>query len=81
MTERERPHVSCYIRTLNEETRIAAAVRAALPVACEVIVVDPGSIDGTAAAAEAAGARVVVFEAAGFRGEGSEARRRGRLPA
>ena len=53
------PPISCYIRTLNEEARIAAAVGAALAVAREVVVVDSGSTDGTIAAAEAAGARVV----------------------
>ncbi len=55
----KRPPISCYIRTLNEETRIGAAVSAALAVAREVVVVDSGSTDGTIAAAEAAGARVV----------------------
>ena len=59
MTGGERPPISCYIRTLNEESRIEAAVRAALPVAREVVVVDSGSTDGTVAAAEAAGARTV----------------------
>ena len=59
MTDGERPPISCYIRTLNEESRIGGAVRAALPVAREVIVVDSGSTDGTVAAAEAAGARTV----------------------
>ena len=54
-----RPPISCYIRTLNEERRIGAAVGAALAVAREVVVVDSGSTDGTVAAAEAAGARVV----------------------
>ena len=55
----ERPPISCYIRTLNEENRIGAAVLAALQVAREVVVVDSGSTDGTVAAAEAAGARIV----------------------
>ena len=54
--------ISCYIRTLDEESRIGAAVRAALSVAREVVVVDSGSTDGTVAAAEAAGARVVKQE-------------------
>jgi glycosyltransferase involved in cell wall biosynthesis len=53
------PRLSCYIRTLNEERRIAEVVRAALQAADEVVVVDSGSIDGTKALAEAAGARVV----------------------
>ncbi len=51
--------MSCYIRTLNEEKRIAATVRAAFLVAREVVVVDSGSADGTVALAEAEGARVV----------------------
>ncbi len=51
--------MSCYIRTLNEEKRIAATVRAAFLVAREVVVVDSGSTDGTVALAEAEGARVV----------------------
>lgn len=54
--------ISCYIRTLDEESRIGPAVRAALSVAREVVVVDSGSTDGTVAAAEAAGARVVKQE-------------------
>ena len=60
MTDSQKcPPISCYIRTLNEERRIRAAVGAALAVAREVVVVDSGSTDGTIAAAEAAGARVV----------------------
>lgn len=55
-----RPPLSCFVRTLNEERNIAACVTAALAVADEVIVVDSGSTDGTKAAAEAAGARVVT---------------------
>ena len=51
--------MSCYIRTLNEETRIAATVRAAFLVAREVVVVDSGSTDGTVPLAEAEGARIV----------------------
>ena len=54
------PPLSCYIRTLNEERNIEAVVRAARRVAAEVVVVDSGSTDRTAALAEAAGARVVV---------------------
>lgn len=56
---RERPPVSAYIRTLNEERMIADVVAAALTVAREVIVVDSGSTDATVALAEAAGARVL----------------------
>lgn len=59
MTDGERPPVSCYIRTLNEEARIGATVRAALAVAREVVVVDSGSSDRTVAMAEAEGARVI----------------------
>ena len=59
MTDGERPPVSCYIRTLNEGNRIGATVRAAFGVAREVVVVDSGSSDGTVAAAEAEGARVI----------------------
>ena len=57
-----RSPISCYIRTLDEESRIGAAVRAALQVAREVVVVDSGSTDGTVAVAEAAGARIVKQE-------------------
>lgn len=53
------PPISCYIRTLNEEARIARTVEAAKRVAAEVVVVDSGSTDSTAALAAAAGARVV----------------------
>lgn len=59
MTDGERPPVSCYIRTLDEGDRIGATVRAAFGVAREVVVVDSGSSDGTVAAAEAEGARVI----------------------
>ncbi|QDL90821.1 glycosyltransferase family 2 protein [Paroceanicella profunda] len=51
--------LSCYIRTLNEERRIADVVRAALRVADEVIVVDSGSTDRTLELAAAEGARIV----------------------
>ncbi len=62
MTAQDRPPLSCYIRTLNEEVRIGATVRAALRVGREVVVVDSCSTDGTVAAAEAEGARVVEQE-------------------
>jgi glycosyltransferase involved in cell wall biosynthesis len=51
--------ISCYIRTLNEERRIAEVIRAAFQVADEVIVVDSGSTDATPDLAAAAGARVI----------------------
>ena len=59
VTQDARPPISCYIRTLDEEPRIARCVGAALAVAREAVVVDSGSTDGTVAAAEAAGARVI----------------------
>ena len=52
--------VSVIIPALNERTNIETAVRRALQAGvAEVIVVDGGSSDGTAEAAEAAGARVL----------------------
>ena len=45
------PPISCYIRTLDEEPRIGAAICAAPAVARKVVVVDSGSTDGTIAAA------------------------------
>ena len=57
-----RAPISCYIRTLNEERRIAATVRSAFLVADEVVVIDSGSSDATATVAEAAGARVIEQE-------------------
>ena len=59
LTGGERPPITCYIRTLNEESRIGAAVEAAFLVVREVVVVDSGSTDGTVAVAETAGARTV----------------------
>ena len=54
-----RPPISCYIRTLNEATRMERTVRAARRVAAEVVVVDSGSTDRTVEIAEAAGARAI----------------------
>ena len=59
MTDDARPPISCYIRTLNEETRIAATVRAASLIAREVVVVDSESTDDTVEMAEREGARVI----------------------
>jgi glycosyltransferase involved in cell wall biosynthesis len=58
--------VSVVIPAYNEETRVAEVVRGALAHADEVIVVDDGSTDGTARAAEGAGARVVRQANAGY---------------
>ncbi len=63
--------ISCYIRTLNEEARIAEVVTAARAVAAEVIVIDSLSTDATVARAEAAGARVI---AQAFLGQGLQKR-------
>jgi glycosyltransferase involved in cell wall biosynthesis len=51
--------ITCYIRTLNEERRIADVIRAAFQVASEVIVIDSGSSDSTLELAHAAGARII----------------------
>lgn len=69
--EDRRPPISCYIRTLNEERKIAEVVSAALAVAREVVVVDSGSTDATVALAEKAGARV---EHVAWRGVGGQKR-------
>jgi rSAM/selenodomain-associated transferase 2 len=52
--------ISAVIPTLDEEAEIRACVLALRREVAEVIVVDGGSRDGTVAAAEAAGARVLV---------------------
>ena len=59
MIAQDRPPLSCYIRTRNEEVRIGATVRAALRVAREVVVIDSESTDATVAVAETEGARVI----------------------
>jgi hypothetical protein len=59
-------HVSVVIPAYNEATRVGDVVCGALAFADEVIVVDDGSSDDTASAAEAAGARVVRQTNAGY---------------
>jgi glycosyltransferase involved in cell wall biosynthesis len=54
--------VSCYIRTLNEQRRIAQVIAAVRDVVSEVVVVDSGSTDATVVIAQAEGARVVHQE-------------------
>jgi glycosyltransferase involved in cell wall biosynthesis len=54
--------VSCYIRTLNEERKIAEVIAAARSLVSEVVVVDSGSTDATVAIAGALGARVIRQE-------------------
>ncbi len=70
MTVREFPlraRVSAVIPALNEEDPIAAVVRAVpRDIADEVIVVDNGSADHTAARAQEAGARVVAEPQRGY---------------
>ncbi len=51
--------LSCYIRTLNEEERIAQVIEAARQVASDVVVVDSGSSDRTREIAASLGARVI----------------------
>ena len=51
--------VSIVIPAFDEEARVGAVVRSARPYCDEVLVVDDGSQDGTARAAEEAGARVI----------------------
>lgn len=57
-TERSRPPISVYIRTLNEERMIGDVIAAAFQIAREVVVVDSGSTDRTKEIAAAAGAKV-----------------------
>lgn len=59
------PHVAVLIPAYNEEELIAETVKAAIrmPSIAEVVVIDDGSTDETASAAEAAGARTVCLQA------------------
>jgi len=54
----KRPYISIVIPALNEEANIETAIRSALNEDAEIIVVDGGSTDDTAARAMRAGARV-----------------------
>lgn len=54
----ERAPLSCYIRTLNEQRSIARVIASVHDVASEIVIVDSGSNDATAAIAQAEGARV-----------------------
>ncbi|NQT48185.1 MAG: glycosyltransferase family 2 protein [Chloroflexi bacterium] len=58
--------LSIIIPAYNEATRVGSVVRSALEYASEVIVVDDGSTDETAAVARAAGARVIRQDNAGY---------------
>ena len=58
--------VSVIIPAYNEAKRIDSVVQGALEHADEVLVVDDGSTDETSTVAEAAGARVIRQENAGY---------------
>ena len=75
--------VAVVIPARNESDRIAATVRAAagLPGVDIVIVVDDGSADGTAAAAQDAGASVHAARPQPRQGRRDGDRSRGRPPA
>lgn len=62
------PHLSACIITFNEADRIADCLRS-LAFVDDIVVVDSGSTDGTAAIAEAMGARVLVRAFDGFRSQ------------
>jgi glycosyltransferase involved in cell wall biosynthesis len=68
MTNNERPAISACIITLNEADRIEACL-ASLAFCDEIVVVDSGSTDGTAAIAAACGARVVARAFDGYRAQ------------
>ena len=63
---KEKEKISCYIRTKNEEDRIARTIKAAFMVADEVVVIDSKSVDNTVLEAEKAGGRVLSQEWAGL---------------
>lgn len=52
--------VTVVIPAYNEEERIGRVVKEAMKYAAEVLVVDDGSVDGTAQAGEESGARVII---------------------
>ncbi|ACA17439.1 glycosyl transferase family 2 [Methylobacterium sp. 4-46] len=54
------------MRAFNEADRIEAAIRSALPLRAEILVIDSGSTDATATIARSLGARVVTNPWAGF---------------
>lgn len=68
MSEASSIPLSCYIRTLNEATRIGPVVQKVVETGAEVIVVDCGSTDGTQEVARQAGAKVIEkkWEGNGF---------------
>jgi glycosyltransferase involved in cell wall biosynthesis len=53
------PNLSCYIRTQNEERRIAEVIGAVKQVADEVVIIDSGSTDKTVEICESLGAKVI----------------------
>lgn len=58
--------VSVIIPAYNEAARIGQVLRQVKPFAHEVLVIDDGSQDGTAALAQASGARVICQENSGY---------------
>ena len=60
--------LTCYIRTLNEETRIAPVIQSVIEIGAEVIVVDCGSTDATRDIAKKLGTKVIEkkWEGNGF---------------
>jgi glycosyltransferase involved in cell wall biosynthesis len=58
MTDISSPNIplSCYIRTLNEASRIGAVIQAVNMLGAEVIVIDSGSMDATREIAAGLGA-------------------------